>query len=174
MAMKNSIVTAAILLIFGAGTVSAETVTRRLGVIANASGSIELTIQSIGGTPSGLGTATVTTAMGTISKTGPVPTGFTRQIQATKFILTTPVGIRVTKSNLTSANYTLTAALTANPASGVLWLLNNLLLSANTTSTITTTGTYGVTQSHTLRVDINDSTVPQSLNRTVTLSVVSN
>jgi len=84
-------------------------------------------------------------ALGSISKYGSAPTGFTLARGASNWTLSTTVGAKVDKANLTSTDYTLTAQLGSAPASGVTWKLNGSTLSDSAATTLTSTGTYAST-----------------------------
>src|SRR5687767_4340844 len=97
----KKIVTASILAIvafssaaFGATSSGTLTVT---GTIES---SINLTIESAGGTTSGTGTAAATSALGNISKYSSAPTGFTLARGASDWTISSTVGVKVDKANL--------------------------------------------------------------------------
>src|SRR5690349_24985838 len=106
--MKKIIVAAAITLLT-ASVASAATSSGTLTVTGTVASSINLTIQSAGGTTSGTGTSAATSDLGSISKYGSAPTGFTLARGASNWTLSSTVGIKVDKANLTSTDYTLTA-----------------------------------------------------------------
>jgi hypothetical protein len=58
----------------------------------------------------GSGTA-ATLAFGSVSAYGTDPAHVTKTVQGTTFTVATPVGVTVSKANLTSSNYTLKAQL---------------------------------------------------------------
>ncbi len=71
-----------------AGSASAqETATGTLAVTGTIVGSISLTIESAGGTTTGMGTSAATTDLGTISKFGAAQTGFTKTLGASNWTL---------------------------------------------------------------------------------------
>jgi hypothetical protein len=105
--------------------------------------SISLTIESAGGTISGAGTALASAALGTVSRFGAAPPGFTVARSASSWTLSSTIGVRVDKANLTSSDYTLTAQLGAAPAPGVTWRLDGQRLSDAAPTTLTRTGSYG-------------------------------
>src|SRR5690349_23201876 len=114
--MKKIIVAAAITLLT-ASVASAETSSGTLTVTGTVASSINLTIESAGGTTSGTGTAAATSALGSISKFSAAPTGFTLARSGSDWTISSTVGVKVDKANLTSTDYTLTAQLGSAPAS---------------------------------------------------------
>src|SRR5256885_11476430 len=127
--MKKLFVLTTILGLGIAGGASAATSSGTLTVTGTVESSISLTIESAGGTTSGTGTAAATSALGSISKFGSAPTGFTLARGASDWTISSTVGVQVVKANLTSTDYTLTAQLGSAPASGVTWKLNGSTLS---------------------------------------------
>src|SRR5215212_8499598 len=122
--MKKLIALAALFTIAAVGSANAQTSSGTLTVTGTIESSISLTIESAGGTTSGTGTAAATSALGTISKYGSAPTGFTLARGASDWTISSTIGVNVAKANLTSTDYTLTAQLGSAPASGVVWKLN--------------------------------------------------
>src|SRR5436305_11084731 len=125
-----------------AGTASAATSSATLTVTGTIESSISITVESAGGTTSGLGTAAATSALGSISKYGSAPTGFTLARGASNWTISSTIGVNVDKANLTSTDYTLTAQLGSAPATGVAWKLNGSTLRDAAATTLTSTGTY--------------------------------
>jgi predicted secreted protein len=153
---------------------SAATSSGTLTVTGTVDSSISLTIESAGGTTSGTGTAAATSALGSISKFGPAPTGFTLARGASNWTLSSTVGIQVDKSNLTSTDYTLTAQLGSAPASGVTWKLNGSTLSDSAATVLTSTGTYGSTGSYSWDIVIADSAAAAAIDNTMDFTATSN
>ena len=147
--MKNmhTLAIAASLLAFAASA-DAATSSGTLTVTGTVESSISLTIESAGGTTSGTGTDAATSALGNISKYGSAPTGFTLARGASDWTISSTVGVKVDKANLTSTDYTLTSQLGAAPGSGITWKLNGSTLSDSAATTLTSTGTYGSTGSY--------------------------
>jgi predicted secreted protein len=154
--------------IFGATSSGTLTVT---GTIDS---SLSLTIESAGGTTSGTGTDAATSALGSISKYGSAPTGFTLARGASNWTLSSTVGVQVGKANLTSTDYTLTAQLGSAPASGVTWKLNGSTLSDSAATTLTSTGTYGSTGSYSWDIVIADSAASAAIDNAITFTATSN
>ena len=136
--------------------------------------SITLTVESAGGTTSGTGTAAATSALGSISKYGSAPTGFTLARGASNWTLSSTIGVQVGKANLTSTDYTLTAQLGSAPASGVTWKLNGSTLSDSAATTLTSTGTYGSTGSYSWDVVVADSAAAAAVDNTIDFTATSN
>jgi len=126
-----------------------------LTVTGNVSSSITLTVESAGGAFT-YGGNDSTTALGTISKFGVVPTGFTRTTAATTWTLASTIGVKVEKSNSISTAYTLNAQLGAAPATGVIWTVNAVALTPGIQA-LTAAGVYGATPTYTWSIQIPDS-----------------
>jgi predicted secreted protein len=171
--MKKMIFAAALTLAV-ASVASAETSTGTLTVTGTVESSINLTIESAGGTTSGTGTAAATSALGSISKYGAAPTGFTLARGASDWTISSTVGVKVDKANLTSTDYTLTASLSAAPNSGVVWKLNGSTLSDSGDATLTSTGTYGSTGSYSWDIVVADSAAAGAVDNAINFEATSN
>jgi predicted secreted protein len=155
-------------------TTLAATSSGTLTVTGTVESSINLTIESAGGTTSGTGTAAATSALGNISKYGSAPTGFTLARGASDWTLSSTVGIKVEKANLTSTDYTLTAQLGAAPASGIVWKLNGSTLSDSAATTLTSTGTYASTGSYSWDIVVADSAAAAAIDNAMSFTATSN
>jgi hypothetical protein len=171
--MKKIFVAAVLSLTF-ASVATAATSSGTLTVTGTIESSINLTIESAGGTTSGTGTAAATSALGSISKYSTAPTGFTLARGASDWTLSSTVGVKVDKSNLTSTDYTLTAQLGAAPATGVVWKLNGSTLSDSAAATLTSTGTYGSTGSYSWDIVVADSAAPGAVDNAIDFTATSN
>jgi len=171
--MKKIIVAAAITL-FTASVASAATSSGTLTVTGTVESSINLTIESAGGTTSGTGTAAATSALGNISKYSSAPTGFTLARGASDWTLSSTIGVKVDKANLTSTDYTLDAQLGSAPASGIVWKLNGSTLSDSAATTLTSTGTYGSTGSYSWDVVVADSAAAAAIDNAINFTATSN
>jgi predicted secreted protein len=156
-----------------AGTASAADSSGTMTVTGTIDSSISLTVESAGGTTSGTGTAAATSALGSISKYGSAPTGFTLARGASDWTLSSTVGVKVDKANLTSTDYTLIANLGSASASGVTWKLNGSSLSTSDT-TLTSTGTYGSTGSYSWDIVVTDSASASAIDNMVNFTATSN
>jgi predicted secreted protein len=152
----------------------AATSSGTLTVTGTVESSLTLTIQSAGGTTSGIGTSAATAALGNIAKYGSAPTGFTLARGASNWTLSSTVGVEVSKANLTSTDYTLTARLGSAPASGITWKLNGSTLSDSAATTLTSTGTYGSTGSYSWDIVVADSAAAASIDNTIDFTATSN
>lgn len=170
--MKKSLVILAAFLASGASM--AATSSGTLTVTGTVESSINLTVESAGGTASGTGTAAATSALGNISKYGSAPTGFTMARGASDWTLSSTVGVKVEKANLTSTDYTLTAQLGSAPASGVAWKLNGSTLSDTAATTLTSTGTYASTGSYSWDIVVDDSAAAAGIDNAITFTATSN
>jgi predicted secreted protein len=171
--MKKAVVTALATALF-ATIAFAETSSGTLTVTASVDSSINLTIESAGGTTSGTGTAAATSALGSISKFGSAPTGFTLARGASDWTLSSTVGVKVDKAHLTSTDYTLTAQLGSAPASGINWKLNGSTLSDSAATTLTSTGTYGSTGSYSWDIVVADSAAAAAIDNAINFTATSN
>lgn len=145
-----------------------------LTVTGEIDSSITLTIQSAGGTTSGTGTDTATSALGNIAKFGSAPTGFTLSRGASNWALSSTVGVEVDKANLPSTDYTLTAQLGSAPASGVTWKLNGSTLSDSAATTLTSTGIYGSTGTYSWDIIIADSAASAFIDNVIVFTAMAN
>ena len=162
-------------IMFGIASVaSAATASGTLTVTGTVESSISLTIESAGGTTSGTGTAAATAALGNIAKFGSAPTGFTLARGASNWTLSSTVGVKVDKSNLTSTDYTLTAQLGSAPASGVTWKMNGSTLSDSAATTLTSTGTYGSTGSYSWDIVVADSASAAAIDNSINFTATTN
>ena len=165
---------AAVIVMMTATAASAATATGTLTVTGTVESSINLTIESAGGTTSGTGTDAATSALGNISKYGSAPTGFTLARGASDWTISSTVGVKVDKANLTSTDYTLTAQLGSAPASGVTWKLNGSTLSDSAATTLTSTGTYGSTGSYSWDIVVADSAAAAAVDNAISFTATSN
>ena len=172
--MKKVAVAVAVLTLAFASIASADTSSGTLTVTGTVASSINLTIESAGGTTSGTGTAAATSALGSISKYSSAPTGFTLARGASDWTLSSTVGVKVDKANLTSTDYTLTAQLGSAPASGIVWKLNGSTLSDSAATTLTSTGTYGSTGSYSWDVVVADSAAAAAIDNAISFTATSN
>jgi predicted secreted protein len=145
-----------------------------LTVTGTVESSISLTIESAGGTTSGTGTAGATSALGSIAKYSSAPTGFTLARGASDWTLSSTVGVKVDKANLTSTDYTLVAQLGAAPASGIVWKLNGSTLSDSAATTLTSTGTYGSTGNYSWDIVVADSAAAAAMDNAISFTATSN
>lgn len=173
---KNMILGAAILgVVAFSGTAGAQDVaTGTLAVTGTVVSSISLVIASAGGSgQTGMGTSAATTSLGSISKFGAIPTGFTRVVGATDWTLSSSIGVTVTKANSISTAYTLNAKLGTAPAVGVDWTVNAVLLNATTAQALTAAGVWGSTPTYVWTIKIDDSMPTASaINNTVMFDAI--
>jgi hypothetical protein len=165
---------AAFVFIAGASTARAATSSGTLTVTGTVTSSVSLTIESAGGTTSGTGTSAATSTLGSISKHGSAPTGFTLSRGASNWTLSSTVGILVDKANLTSTDYTLTAQLGSAPASGIAWRLNGSTLSDSAATTLTSTGTYDSTGSYSWDIVVADTASAAAIDNILNFAATSN
>lgn len=146
-----------------------------LFVTGTVDSSIGLTIESAGGTTvTGLTTNAVTSDLGTVTKFGAAPTGFTITRGASSWTLTSAVGVKVSKANLGSSDYTLTAQLSNAAPSGITWKLNGSTLSDAAATTLATQGTYGATATYSWNIVVLDSAIATSIDNEIAFFASSN
>jgi hypothetical protein len=173
--MKKILIAAsAVAFLAAASSASAVDSSGTLTITGTVESSISLTLESAGGTTSGTGTAAATSALGSISKYGSAPTGFTLARGASNWTLSSTAGVKVDKANLTSTDYTLTAQLGSAPASGVTWKLNGSTLSDSAATTLTSTGTYASTGSYSWDIVVADSAAAAAIDNTINFTATSN
>ena len=173
--MKRIVLTfAALAVLTIAGTASAATSSATLTVTGTVESSISITVESAGGTTSGTGTAAATSDLGSISKFGSAPTGFTLARGASDWTISSTIGVQVVKANLTSTDYTLTAQLGSAPASGIVWKLNGSTLSDSAATTLTSTGTYASTGSYSWDIVVADSAAAAAIDNAINFTATSN
>lgn len=173
--MKKFSALAAFITFIGLGGLStASTSSGTLTVTGTIESSITLTVESAGGTTAGTGTDSALSALGSLSKYGAAPTGFTLARGASNWTLSSVVGVKVDKANLTSTDYTLTAQLMSAPASGVTWKLNGSTLSDSAATTLTSTGTYGSTGSYSWDIVVADSAAAAAIDNGISFTATSN
>lgn len=170
---KLSLITAVVFIFLCANAFGA-TSSGTLTVTGTIESSITLSVESAGGTTSGTGTAAAVSELGNVSKFGSAPTGFTLSRGASNWALSSTVGVKVDKANLTSTDYTLTAQLGSAPASGVTWRLNGSTLSDSAATTLTSTGTYGSTGSYSWDIVVADSAAAAAIDNTINFTATSN
>ena len=134
-----------------------DTASGTLNVSGMVASSISLTIDSAGGTFTGDGTDAASSDLGTISKFGAVPTGFTRSTTSTTWTLASTIGVTVVKANSISTAYTLNAKLATAPATSVIWQVHAKTLNASTVTALTAAGVWGSTPTYVWTIEIPDS-----------------
>jgi hypothetical protein len=155
--------------------VMADTASGTLTVTGTVVSSITLTVESAGGTFTQGGTSAASTDLGSISKFGAAPTGFTKTNGATTWTLSSTVGVKVLKANSISGTYTLNAKLATAPATGVIWTFDAVALNATTVQALLADGTYATTPTYPWLITIPDSLATASaIDNVIQLSAVAN
>jgi hypothetical protein len=177
MTSKSVVLGAAILGVFAfAGSTSAQdTATGTLAVTGTVVSSIGLTIASAGGSgQTGMGTLVATTDLGSVSKFGALPSGFTQVRGASNWTLSSTIGVTVVKANSISTAYTLNAKLATVPTSGIAWKVNGFALNAAGVVALTAAGAWGTTPVYAWDIVIAD-TVPTAtaLDNTIMFDAIS-
>jgi predicted secreted protein len=173
MMKKTLAILAAAVTSLGSASAFADTSSGTLTVTGTVESSISLTIESAGGTTSGTGTAAASSALGSISKYGSAPTGFTLARGASNWTLSSTIGVKVDKANLTSTDYHLTVQLDSAPASGITWKLNGATLSDSAATDLTSTGTYGSTASYSWDIVVADSAAAAAIDNAINFTATS-
>lgn len=157
--MKKVIIGCSLVAMFAVPTFveAQDTSAGTLTVTGTVVSSISLTIESAGGTLSGDGTNDATSALGSISKFGALPTNFTRTSTASTWTLASSVGVTVLKANSASTAYTLNAKLSTAPATGVIWTLHSVVLNETTPQALFADGVYASTPTYVWSIEIPDS-----------------
>lgn len=134
----------AALMMISSAAFAQTTASGTLTVTATVNGSIQLVFNSNASgltLSSGAGTNAATLAFGNVSAFGTVATGVTRTVAATSFTVSSPVDVLVSKTNSTSANYTLKAQLGAADATNT-WSVGGVAVTSAAQATLTATGAY--------------------------------
>jgi len=155
-----------------------NTATGTLTVTATVNSSINLVFNSDAAgvaLSSGAGTNAATLAFGNVSAFGAVAANITRTVVAgTSFTVSTPVDVLVTKSNSSSANYTLKAQLGSGDAVNT-WGVGGTAVSNASASTITATGTYGSNVAEAIAITVPFTTASgTSISNTINFTATSN
>jgi hypothetical protein len=156
---------AGLFLMPGSALAQGQTSSGTLTVTAQVQSSISLTFVTDpnGVALTGSGTNVATLNFGSVSQFVTPPSKVTETIAATSFTVSTPFDISVVKSNVTSANYVLTAEVqTADPVNS--WMIDTFPLTVvpAAATSLTVTGVYGTNVVHTLYL-----TIPFSAGATV-------
>jgi hypothetical protein len=131
----------------------------------------------------GSGTSTVSMSFGTMQAFGgSAPSGVTKIVGTTNWMVSTPFDIKVTCANLLnllpctlalSSSYTLTAQLqSADPTNT--WKIGSFTLSSASASTLTSSGTYNQVTPYTFALTIPFTEPPGAISNQVNLVVISN
>lgn len=148
-----------------------------LTVTGTVASSISLTVETTDGTCSLCGTAGASLALGSISKGGAAPAGFTITPGASSWTLASPngIGVKVTKANLPASSvYTLSAKLGFVPTSGIVWTVGAITANATTIQTIGSSVPYDSTLPYAWNIVIQDSVAPTTtIDNVIQFSAVS-
>jgi hypothetical protein len=175
MNMNNKVIlfaalVAGLFLMPGLASAQAQTSSGTLAVTATVQSSISLTFGTAtnGVALTGSGTNVATLGFGNVSRYTSPPANVVETVAATTFTVSTPFDVSVVKSNLTSANYALTAQVqTADTVNT--WMIDTFPLAIFSTAatSLTVTGVYGTNVLHTLYL-----TIPFSAGATVISNVI--
>ncbi len=179
--MKNLMMlfAAAALTVGMSSVASAQTAQGTLTVNATVTGSIQLVFNNDGSgvnLTSGAGTSTATLDFGSVSAFGALGSPFiTRNVNGTtSFTVSTPVDVQVTKSNSSSANYTLTAQLASADATNT-WAVATKPVTNAAATTITATGAYGSNTAEAIAITIPQATASgTSISNTINFTASAN
>jgi len=174
--MKNRLILAGAFSAFVAVANGQVSGSGTMGITADVQGSINLTFVTDG---SGMAVTGTTTAVASLPLGnvqmygGSTPAGVTKATNSTtSFTLSTPFDIKVDLANTTSANYSLTAAL-STPDAVNKWLISAVDISAGGAISITSTGAYGSVP-YTLALTVPASAAAGSISNTISFVATSN
>lgn len=135
---------------------SAQTSAGVLTIAADLQSSINLTfVTDVSGVAlTGSGTNAATLDFGAVSRFGTPAANVTKTSNTTTFTVSTPFDVLVTKSNVTSATYALTAQMQTTDGYG--WTIDTFVIGFNPTAptALTAVGAYDANVSHTLHLAI--------------------
>ena len=166
-------VSAVVVMLAFASVASAATSSGTLTVTGTIESSISLTIETAGSSTGGTGTAAATSALGNISRFGTPPAGFTQALGASDWTISSTIGVKVVKANLTSTDYSLTAQL-GLPATGVTWKLNGSTLSDTVATPLTAHGNYDAIDDYSWDIVVADSAAAAAIDNTINFTATSN
>ena len=154
----------------------AVTASGTLAVSATVQSSINLVFNTDGSGVAlgGAGTNAATLAFGSVQAFGTAPgANITRNTGASSFSVSTPFDVNVTKANLTSNNYTLTAQLAVLDNTNT-WQVGGMMVTSASPATITSTGTYGSNVPFTLQLTIPFSEAAGTISNTLNFTATAN
>ncbi|MFL6388815.1 MAG: hypothetical protein ACJ71U_15135 [Terriglobales bacterium] len=155
----------AALMMISSAAVAQTTASGTLNVTATVTGSINLVFNSDGSglaLASGAGTNAATLAFGNVSAFGAIPAGIVRSTTASTFTVSSAVDVLVTKTNSTSANYSLTAQLGAADAVNT-WSVGGVAVTNGSAAPITATGTYAANSNFPVAITVPFTTASGTL-----------
>ena len=126
-----------------------------LAVNANVQSSLSMVFNSdaAGVVLGGTGTNAATMNLGNIAAYGALAAGVSRTVGGASFTVSSPFDVVVSKANITSSNYTLTAQLNAADATNT-WDISGTGVTNASASTLTATGAYGSSVQYTLGLTV--------------------
>jgi hypothetical protein len=141
----------------GLASAQGQTSSGTLTVTATVQSSISLTFatDTNGVALTGSGTNVATLGFGTVSRYISPPVKVTETIGTINFTVSTPFDVEVVKSNITSANYALTAQVQTADSVNT-WMIDTfpLAIAPTAPTSLTVTGVYGTNVLHTLYLTI--------------------
>lgn len=176
---KNKLLSvfASLILTSGMAWAQGQTSSGTLAVTAELASSINLTFltDANGVALTGSGTNTASLDFGAISEFTAPPAKVTETIASTSFTVSTPFDVSVAKSNVTSANYALTAELqTTDAVNG--WTIDTFPLATvpAAPTSLTVTGVYATNVLHTLFLTIPFSEGAATIANTINFVATAN
>ena len=171
--MKKLFVAGTLMLMFGAVSAFAQTTgSGTLTATATVQGSLQLVFDSNASGPAltGTGTSNATLAFGTIQAYGgSLATGVSRTAGASSFTVSAPFDVFVSKANVTSTGYTLTANVTDATNT---WAIGATAINGG--GTVTTAGTYGADNPFTLNLTVPYSSAAGSISKAISFTATAN
>jgi hypothetical protein len=154
-----------------------QTSSGTLTVTATVQSSISLTFitDANGVALTGSGTNVATLNFGSVSQFTSPPPKVTETIGATSFTVSTPFDVSVIKSNLTSANYALTAEVQTADAVNT-WMIDTFPLTTvpAAATSLTVTGVYGASVLHTLFLTIPFNAGAETISNSINFVATAN
>ena len=178
MSIKNSLRAIAVLagvLMTPAIVAAQDTSAGTLTVTATVNSSIALTFENdaAGVALTGASTSTATMALGTISAYETLATpGVTRTVSATDFTVSSLFGVRVVKTNSSSANYTLAAALGSADATNT-WQINATTLTTSNQN-LGAAYSYGSAVAHTMHLTVPMTAAAGAISKVLNFTATAN
>jgi hypothetical protein len=164
-------------LILMSGMVWAQSSSGTLAVHAELASSINLTFVTdpSGVALTGSGTNAAALDFGTVSLYSTPAANVTQTVGTGNFMVSTPFDVSVTKSNVTSANYALSAVLTTVDGTNS-WAIDTFPLPTSPTApaSLTVTGVYASNVPHTLHLTIPNSEGAATISNTIDFLATAN
>jgi hypothetical protein len=175
--LQSAVLFTGLILLSGMAWGQGQTTSGTLAVSAELASSINLTFVNDpnGVAMTGSGTNAATLDFGTVSLYSAPPARVTQTVLSTSFTVSTPFDVAVTKSNVTSANYALSAQLQTVDAANS-WTIDTFPVPTAPTApaSLTVTGVYASNVPHTLILKIPFSEGAATISNTINFLATAN